>query len=87
MEFIEVAELKALLRRAYEEGNKGYLGMRDEVVEQIATEFKSSKNSAPAPSFTMTTNMNLQENIVSPYYLYSTMTLPPPEIGRRDEVV
>lgn len=87
MELIERSELESLLKAAYEEGAKGYLGMRDECVGRMVAEFIASRGSSHSPSFTLTTNMNLNENIMAPYYLYSTMTVPPPEIGRRDEVV
>lgn len=87
MEFIERAELESMIRRAYQEGFLGYLGMMEECVGRMVEEFMASRKSSPSPSFTFTTNMNLNENVVAPYYLYSTTTTAPPEIGRRDEVV
>jgi hypothetical protein len=87
MEFVDVSELKNLLRSAYEEGNRGYLGMRDDFVDKTVDDFLSSRKASVEPSFTLTTNMNVFENGSGPYYHYSTMTMPPPEIGQRDEVV
>lgn len=89
MEYIELDELKLLLERAYEEGNGGYLGMKSECVSKIVEEFHLSRKAPPHPSFTLTTSTTTttQENVASPYYLYSTMTVPPSEIVRRDEVV
>lgn len=85
MDFVDIKDLRAMLERAFEEGWRGYLGMKEECVSRIISEAVSSSKSAPTASFTLTATS--QENIATPYYSYSTMTLPPPEIVRREEIV
>lgn len=86
MAFVDVKDLRGLLEEAYEGGFRGYLGMRDECVSRIISEFLSAKKNPPAASFTVTATP--QENIAAPYYSYSTsMTMIPPEIVRREEIV
>lgn len=77
-------DLKALLERAYEEGWRGCLEMKDEVASRLANEYSPS-SAFENVQFTVATND--YENVVSPHYFYSTMTAPPVEMVRRDEVL
>lgn len=87
MENINVDELKAMLAEAYEEGYRGYMGMKDECVARIVGEFLSSRPSSPEPFSTFSASSFCRENIPGHHYVYCTTAVPSLEMVRREEVV
>lgn len=86
---VSEAELRSMLAEAYERGWRGFLEGIEECVSDIVREFATRQQPDSYCSVTTTTTMetSLNSNIANPHYFYSSLTLPPPHNGGREDIV